>query len=126
MSSGASVNMFCRLHRLAFLLRERMAVGCYWHRLVPWGHSVYTIDSEVNCGTISGGTIMTTHIKKPVFVTKSGRVLAVTPGTEHPVSVDEMRKRRDAWYERNKQYLKGYSVDVFIAEKRRDVAKGLL
>lgn len=69
---------------------------------------------------------MTTHVKKPVFVTKSGRALAVTPGTENPVSVDEMIKRRDSWYERNKKYLEGYSVEAFIAEKRQDVEKGLL
>jgi hypothetical protein len=69
---------------------------------------------------------MTTQIKKPVFITKSGRVLAVTQGTENPVPVDEMRKRRDAWYERNKQYLEGYSTDDFIAEKHSDIEKGLL
>ncbi len=69
---------------------------------------------------------MTVYVKKPVFVTKSGRALAVTPGTENPVSVDEMRRRRDAWYERNKRYLEGYSVDAFLAEKRIDVGKGLL
>ncbi len=64
---------------------------------------------------------MTAYVKKPTFITKSGRALAVAPGTENPVSVDEMRKRRDAWYERNKKYLTGYSVDDFITEKRLDV-----
>ncbi len=61
---------------------------------------------------------MSVDVKKPVIITKSGRALAVTPGTEIPVSVDEIRKRRDAWRERNRQYLEGYSVAAFIAEKR--------
>lgn len=69
---------------------------------------------------------MTVHVNNPVFITKSGRALAVMPGTEHPVSVEEMRKRRDAWHARNLRYLKGYGVDDFIAEKRADAAKGLL
>ncbi len=42
------------------------------------------------------------------------------------MSVEEIRKRRDAWRERNRQYLEGYSVAAFIAEKRADVEKGLL
>jgi hypothetical protein len=69
---------------------------------------------------------MTTYTQKPVFITKSGRALAVTPGTDTPVTVEEMRKRRDTWYERNKKYLEGYSTDDFIAEKHSDVEKGLL
>ncbi len=69
---------------------------------------------------------MTADVKKPIITTKSGRSLAVTPGTEISVSVEEIRKRRDAWRERNRQYLEGYSVAAFIAEKRADVEKGLL
>lgn len=68
---------------------------------------------------------MTATVKKTVIRTASGSVLTVEPGTEHPVSVDEMLKRRDAWLERNREKLKGYSVDQFIAEKRRDVEAGL-
>ncbi len=69
---------------------------------------------------------MTASVKRPVFVTRSGHILSVTPGTENPVSVDEMRRRRNAWHDRNKKYLEGYGVDDFLAEKRQDVGKGLL
>lgn len=68
---------------------------------------------------------MNTTVKKSVIRTASGSVLTIEPGTEHPVSIDEMLKRRDAWLRRNREKLKGYSVDRFIAEKRRDVEMGL-
>lgn len=63
---------------------------------------------------------MSTTIKKTVIITRSGHPLTVAPGTENPVSVEEMLRRRDAWLERNKDKLKGYTVADFIAEKRRE------
>ncbi len=63
--------------------------------------------------------------KKAVVRTASGSVLTVEPGTENPVSIEEMLQRRDAWLDRNREKLKGYSVDQFIAEKRRAVEAGL-
>lgn len=68
---------------------------------------------------------METIVKKTVIRTASGSVLTVEPGTETPVSVDEMLRRRDAWLQRNREKLKDYSVDQYIAEKRRDVELGL-
>lgn len=68
---------------------------------------------------------MSTTEKKPVIRTASGTVLSIEPGTEKPVSIEEMLRRRDAWLERNKEKLKGYSVDQFIAEKKRDIDRGL-
>lgn len=68
---------------------------------------------------------MSTVIQKPIIMTKSGHALIVAPGTEKPVSVKEMLKRRDAWLERNKDKVKGYTVADFIAEKQLDVEKGL-
>lgn len=68
---------------------------------------------------------MTTAVKKTVIRTASGTVLTVEPGTEKPVSVEEMLKRRDVWLERNREKLGGYSVDQFLAEKRRAVEAGL-
>jgi hypothetical protein len=66
-----------------------------------------------------------TTVQKPVIRTASGSLLTVEPETEHPVSIEEMLKRRDVWLTRNREKLKGYSVDRFIAEKRRDVEAGL-
>lgn len=66
-----------------------------------------------------------TSVQKTVIQTPSGNVLTIAPGTENPVSVDEMIRRRDAWLVRNKDKLKGYSVDQFIAEKKRDIDMGL-
>ena len=68
---------------------------------------------------------MTTLIQKPIIMTKSGHALLAAPGTENPVSAREMLKRRDAWLERNKDKVKGYTVADFIAEKQQDVEKGL-
>jgi len=68
---------------------------------------------------------MTATMDKTVVYTKSGRPLKVRPGTENPISVDEMFHRRDEWYARNKHLLEGYSSDQFIAEKRRAVEAGL-
>ena len=68
---------------------------------------------------------MTATVKKTVVRTASGSVLTVESGTEKPVSVEEMLKRRDLWLERNREKLKGYSVDRFIAEKRRDAEMGI-
>ena len=66
-----------------------------------------------------------TTVEKKVVVTPSGTTFSIRPGTENPVSVDEMIRRRDEWYARNKHLLKGYSTEQFIAEKRRDVKAGL-
>ncbi len=68
---------------------------------------------------------MTTTEQKTVIHTASGSILTVEPGTEQPVSVEEMLKRRDMWLKRNGDKVKDYSVDQFIAEKHRDVEMGL-
>lgn len=68
---------------------------------------------------------MSTVSQKPIVITKSGHALIVAPGTENPVSATEMLRRRDAWLERNKEKVKGYTVADFIAEKHADVEKGL-
>lgn len=68
---------------------------------------------------------MTTMVQKTVIRTASGNALTVEPGTEQPVSVEEMLQRRDKWLERNREKLKDYSVERFIAEKHRNVALGL-
>lgn len=68
---------------------------------------------------------MTANIKKPIFLTRSGRTLQVEPGTENPVTVEEMIRRRDAWYTQYGHLLKGYSVAQFLEEKHKDVNKGL-
>ena len=60
-----------------------------------------------------------------VIYTTSGETLAIDPTTANPVSVDEMIRRRDAWYARNKHLLGNLSTDKFIAEKRRAVKAGL-
>ncbi len=61
----------------------------------------------------------------PYLRTPTGKLLKIAPGTENPVSVDEMLRRRDIWYEQNKKYLEGYSVEKFLEEKHRNVEKGL-
>lgn len=68
---------------------------------------------------------MNTTVKKSVIRTASGNVLTIEPGTEHPVSIDEMLRRRDAWLRRNREKIQGYSVDRFIAGKRRGIEMGL-
>lgn len=68
---------------------------------------------------------MSTTAKKTVIHTASGSMLSVEQGTENPVSLEEMLKRRDAWLKRNRKKLNGYSVDQFLAEKRRNVELGL-
>lgn len=68
---------------------------------------------------------MTASIKKPVFRTPSGEMLSVMPGTENRVSVDEMRRRRDAWHAKHKHLLGDYSVAKFLEEKRCDIEAGL-
>ncbi len=62
---------------------------------------------------------------RPTIVTETGYVLRVWPGTEKRVSVDEMIRRRDEFYEQYGHLLKNYSVEQFIREKRRDVELGL-
>lgn len=68
---------------------------------------------------------MTTNTQKPVYMTESGQALLIAPGTEHPVSVDEMRRRRDEFHAKYKHLLEGYSVAEFLREKRRDVESGI-
>lgn len=68
---------------------------------------------------------MTITIKKTVFRTASGKLLEIAPCSGAPLSVDKIIEQRDAWYEKNKQYLDGYSVAEFLREKRRDIEKGL-
>lgn len=68
---------------------------------------------------------MTTSIVQPVFRTRSGKTLLVEPGTENPVPVDEMIRRRNAWHAQYRHLLKGYSVARFLEEKHEDVEKGL-
>lgn len=68
---------------------------------------------------------MTTSVQKTVIRTASGSELTVAPGTEQPVSVEEMLRRRDKWLTSNREKLGNYSVDQFIAEKHRNVGLGL-
>ena len=63
--------------------------------------------------------------QKAVVHTKSGRPLTIRPGTENPVPVDEMIRRRDEWLARHKHLFEGYSTDQFVAEKWREVEAGL-
>ena len=67
---------------------------------------------------------MTATLQKTVVYTPSGRAVSVWPETANPVSVDEMFRRRDAWYARNKHILEGYTSEQFVTEKRRDVEAG--
>lgn len=68
---------------------------------------------------------MTTHSKKPVIRTPSGEILTVMPGTEKPVSVKEMKRRRDEWRTKYQHLLGDYSVAKFLEEKSRDKEAGL-
>lgn len=68
---------------------------------------------------------MATNVKHYEFHTPSGKKL-VTSGPVKPVDVDKLIAERDAWYEKNKHLLEGYSVAEYLAEKHRDAAKGLL
>lgn len=68
---------------------------------------------------------MTAKSRAATIKTESGTILTVEPGTENPVSVEEMLRRRDAWLARNREKVLGYSVDAFIAEKHADIEKGL-
>ena len=68
---------------------------------------------------------MTVTAEKPVVFTASGEALSILPGTENPVSVDEMLRIRDEWLARHKNKLRGYSSDKFVAQKRRDVETGI-
>lgn len=68
---------------------------------------------------------MTTEVKTPYIRTPSGEILHIAPGTEHPVSAAEVRRRRDAWYAQNSKYFAGYSVEQFLKEKHKDVESGL-
>jgi hypothetical protein len=68
---------------------------------------------------------MATSIKRPVFITKSGQELLVTPGTENPVSVDKMIRRRNEFHARYKHLLEGYSVSEFLREKHKDAEMGI-
>ena len=67
---------------------------------------------------------MTATVEKKVVVAPSGMSFAIAPGTENPVSADEMFRIRDEWHARNKHFLEGYSSDQFLAEKRHDVKAG--
>ena len=64
-------------------------------------------------------------IKRPVYLTKSGQALLVTPGTETPVSVDEMVRRRNEFHAQYKHLLEGYRVAEFLREKHRDIETGV-
>ncbi len=68
---------------------------------------------------------MTTSMMRPVFTTESGEELLVAPGTENPVSVEEMIRRRDEFRARYGHLLEGYSVAEFLREKRRDSETGV-
>lgn len=68
---------------------------------------------------------MTASTKKSLYRSPSGVELEIAPESEHPVSGDEMKKRRDAWYVKNKHLLKGYSVAEYLREKHKSVALGL-
>ncbi len=68
---------------------------------------------------------MTTSMMRPVFKTDSGEELLVVPGTENPVSVDEMIRRRDEFRARYGHLLEGYSVAEFLREKHRDIEMGV-
>ncbi len=68
---------------------------------------------------------MTTDVQRYEFRTPSGKTLR-TSRQAAVADVDRLAAEADAWYERNKGLLQGYSVETFLEEKRRDVAKGLL
>ncbi len=68
---------------------------------------------------------MTTDTKQYEFYTPSGKILR-TPRQVAAADVKRLAAEADAWYERNKSLLQGYSVKAFLEEKRRDVEKGLL
>ena len=67
---------------------------------------------------------MTATVEKTVFTAPNGKTFRIRPGTENPVSVAEMTRRRYKWYAQHKHLLAGYSTEQFIAEKRRDVEAG--
>lgn len=69
--------------------------------------------------------IMTTTVKHYEFLTPSGKKLK-TSRQVTAANVERLAAEADAWYERNKHLLKGYSVADFLEEKRCDVEKGLL
>lgn len=68
---------------------------------------------------------MTTNVKQYEFRTPSGKILR-TSRQVVAANVERLAAEADAWYDRNKDILKGYSVAEFLEEKHRDVEKGLL
>lgn len=67
---------------------------------------------------------MTIDIKHYEYQAPNGKKLRVS-GPVLPVEVDKLIAERDAWYERNRRFLEGYSAEQFVKEKRRDVEEGL-
>lgn len=67
---------------------------------------------------------MTTSITHYEYQAPNGKKLRVS-GPVLPVDVDKLIAERDAWYEKNRRFLGGYSVKQFIEEKRKDVEEGL-
>lgn len=67
---------------------------------------------------------MTTAIKHYEYQAPNGKKLRVS-GPVLPVEIDKLITERDAWYEKNRHLLEGYSAKQFIEEKRRDVEEGL-
>ncbi len=68
---------------------------------------------------------MTTNVKQYEFRTPSGKILRVSRQVT-AANVNRLAAEADAWHERNKHLLQGYSVEVFLEEKYRDVEMGLL
>ena len=67
---------------------------------------------------------MTATAEKPVVYTASGQPLSIVPGTEEPISADEMERQIAEWRTRYGHLLVDCSTDQFIAEKRRNVEMG--
>lgn len=66
---------------------------------------------------------MTTTTHKCEYRAPNGRVLRVS-GPVGPIDGAELARQRDVWLEANGDLLKGYSVEKFLEEKRRDVKEG--
>lgn len=65
---------------------------------------------------------MTTSVKRCEYRAPNGKTLRVS-GPVRPVDVERLVAERDAWYERNRRLLEGYSVKQFIEEKRSDATE---
>lgn len=69
---------------------------------------------------------MTTTVKQNEYRAPNGNTLRHVSRPVKPIDADALIKERDAWYEENKHFLEGYSVEKFLEEKHHDVEKGLL